>query len=410
MAALDSLFQAGSGYGGRLGSDKWAANSTALFLKKFAGEVMTVFDQKNIMKPLHTIRTITKGKSAQFPVIGTAAADYYSPGEDILSVDATGLGVSGGLNAFKQTEVMIHIDKVLMSSTFIASVDELVNHYDVRSPYTHQLGEALANKFDRNVLQVAIKTGAQGAAAGYEESVGASTGGAASLGLLPLAEWIPGQTPKGSVVYSKKATTDADAEMNANSSYATDSTVNALRHTPSADALRKALFESARLLDEKDVPSSDRYAIVTPKMYYELVNNTSGTDILSSSIHKDVGGEGSIAAGTIVRVAGITILTSNHLPSDDVTTDPNQWAGASDVLNNYKLNYSHVAGLVFQKGGFGTLKLMDLTMESEYLIARQGNLFVAKYSMGHGPLRPESVVVWSDGTQPDSRADNNPAS
>lgn len=409
MAYINNLFgghATNDGVKGRIGSNNHASDSTGLFLKKFAGEVMTVFDEKNIMKPLHTIRTISKGKSAQFPVIGTAGAGYYTPGTDILGVDTTGAGANGGLNLMKQTEVLIHIDKVLMSNTFISSIDELVSHFDVRAPYTHQLGEALANEFDKNVLKVAIKTGAKNSST--EEAASVSGVAANKKVLLPSDAWISGQTKRGSVVYSN-AVVDTDstlsADMKANTASASDA-INKLRYAPNAAAIRKALFESARLLDEKDVPQSDRYAIITPAMYYELVNNTSGTDVVSSSvINKDVGGEGSLASGTVVRVAGITLLTSNHLPSadDDGGTYPNRWEGQTG--NNYELDYTHCAGIVFQKGGFGTLKLQDLTMESEYMIARQGNLFVAKYSMGHGPLRPESVVVWSDGTRPESDAD-----
>jgi len=388
---------------GRIGSNSYASDTTGLFLKKFAGEVMTVFDEKNIMKPLHTIRTISKGKSAQFPVIGTANAGYYTPGTDILdNAVGTGTTAGGGINNMQQTEVLIHIDKVLMSSTFIASIDELVSHFDVRSPYSHQLGEALANQFDKNVLKVAIKTGAK-----------QGTDGDDGDGLLPSDAWISGQTKKGSVVYAERANdgssafaTAADTEHTAHATpldktYAqAQADGRALRGVPNAAYIRRALFESARLLDEKDVPQSDRYAIVTPAMYYEMVNNSSGTDVVSSSmINKDVGGEGSLAAGTIVRVAGITLLTSNHLPNDDQGgLSANQWIGQA-AGNDYGCDYTDVAGIVFQKGGFGTLKLQDLTMEQEYLIQRQGNLFVAKYSMGHGPLRPESVVVWSDGRQ-----------
>jgi hypothetical protein len=47
---------------------------------------------------------------------------------------------------------------------------------------------------------------------------------------------------------------------------------------------------------------------------------------------------------------------------------------------------------VFQKTAVGTVKLMDLAMESAYDIRRQGTLFVAKYAMGHGVLRPECSV------------------
>ena len=40
----------------------------------------------------------------------------------------------------------------------------------------------------------------------------------------------------------------------------------------------------------------------------------------------------------------------------------------------------------------GTVKLMDLAVESEYDIERQGTLMVAKYAAGHGVLRPEAAV------------------
>jgi hypothetical protein len=42
----------------------------ALFLKVFSGEVLTAFARNNIFnEQLHSVRTITSGKSAQFPVL-----------------------------------------------------------------------------------------------------------------------------------------------------------------------------------------------------------------------------------------------------------------------------------------------------------------------------------------------------
>ena len=58
----------------RLGQINASGDVKAIFLKKFAGEVLTTFEETNVMKPLHTIRTINNGKSAQFPVTGTATA------------------------------------------------------------------------------------------------------------------------------------------------------------------------------------------------------------------------------------------------------------------------------------------------------------------------------------------------
>ena len=54
------------------------------------------------------------------------------------------------------------------------------------------------------------------------------------------------------------------------------------------------------------------------------------------------------------------------------------------------LEYGMLCGT---KEAIGTVKLLDLATESEYQIERQGTLFVAKYAMGHGVLRPECAVA-----------------
>jgi hypothetical protein len=51
-----------------------------------------------------------------------------------------------------------------------------------------------------------------------------------------------------------------------------------------------------------------------------------------------------------------------------------------------------VVGLVMHQSAVGTVKLMDLGMESEYQVSRQGTLMVAKYAVGHGVLRPEAAI------------------
>lgn len=93
----------------------------SLFLKTYAGEVLTAFEDKNIMMPLVRSRTITKGKSASFPMTGRASAEYLTPGNEI-----TGGQIRAG-------ERIVSIDDLLISSQFIANIDEAINHYDVRS-------------------------------------------------------------------------------------------------------------------------------------------------------------------------------------------------------------------------------------------------------------------------------------
>ena len=71
---------------GAPGSVNSAGSRTALFLKVFAGEVLATFEEANVMKALHTIRTISSGKSAQFIVTGAASSRYHTPGEVCLTI------------------------------------------------------------------------------------------------------------------------------------------------------------------------------------------------------------------------------------------------------------------------------------------------------------------------------------
>ena len=48
----------------RLGQTNGAGSVDNLFLKVFAGEVLTSFEKTNVMMDKHQVRTITNGKSA----------------------------------------------------------------------------------------------------------------------------------------------------------------------------------------------------------------------------------------------------------------------------------------------------------------------------------------------------------
>src|SRR6056300_992178 len=78
------------------------ATENALFLKVFAAEVLTQFNETNVMKDLHTSRTITSGKSASFPVMSKTAAAYHTVGTPLL-----------GTQSVNHNEVVINIDDLL---------------------------------------------------------------------------------------------------------------------------------------------------------------------------------------------------------------------------------------------------------------------------------------------------------
>lgn len=317
------------------------AQDNALFLKVFSGEILTTFEEANIMKDLHTVRTISSGKTAQFPATGVATAKYHTAGESLIEAD------NGYQSDIKKNEITINIDDVLISSTFLANIDELKTHYDVRSIYAQELGKALAKRFDIAVLKTLI------AGARQDATITGNSGGTQ----------ITGQT----------LTTGA--------------------------GLLTALFEVARQLDEKDVPADDRFAVLTPTQYYKLISDPT-TNI---ALNRDYGGEGSVASGSVPMVAGIQIFKSTHIPTANLaSTTTGDGASNNDVFDvnhsgsgngsGYNGNFSSTGFVAGHKAGVGTVKLLDLATESEYQIERQGTLFVAKYAMGHGVIRPECCV------------------
>ena len=304
----------------RLGQANQAGDVDALFLKKYAGEVLTAFEEANKFVPHHFVRTIENGKSAQFPVMGKSSAAYHTAGQEIL----------GG--QLSHAEKVITIDDLLIDPKFIANIDEAKNHYDVRSVYTTEQGRELANKYDRNVAAVGILAA---------RAAATITGG------------------DGGTVLTNAAV-DTDGAV-----------------------IASMFWDGAQALDEKDVADADRAGFLRPAQYY-LVNQNK--DVLD----RDTGGSGSYSQGGTMFIGGIEVVKSNHLPSTNLTAD-------ATVSPSARADFSSTYGLIMNKMAVGTVKLMDLALETEYQISRQGTLIVAKYAMGHGILRPECAVELKKG-------------
>lgn len=223
------------------------------------------------------------------------------------------------------SERVITIDDLLISDVFLANIDEAMAHYDLRSVYTQESGRALAREWDKNVLQLGVL------AARAAATVTGGVGGSALT----------------------------------NASYGSDGAT-----------LAGGMFNAAQVLDEKDIPENDRYMYVKPAQYYLMAQTT-------NVLNRDWGGMGVYADGKVLKVAGISIVKTNHLPTSDLSADlPAKYAG----------NFATTVGLVMNKGAVGTVKLLDLAVESQYDIRRQGTLVVSKYAIGSGILRPECAV------------------
>jgi len=194
----------------RLGQVNLAGDDQALFLKVFSGEVLTAFHRDNVFLDRSMVRTISNGRSAQFPVTGTVTAAYHTPGTEL-----NGTPIAAA-------ERVITIDDLLVAQVFIARIDEAKNHYDVRSVYSEEAGKVLAETMDKNLAQVGIL------AARASATITGGNGGSALT----------------------------------NAAYATDSTV-----------LASGLFTAAQTLDEKNV-GKERNVFLRPAQYYLLAQNT----------------------------------------------------------------------------------------------------------------------------------------
>lgn len=238
----------------RIGASNGGADKEALFLKMFSGEVLASFNLANVFGDKHRVKSISQGKSYQFPAIGTATAGYHTPGTEIV-----------GRNSILQSERVITIDDVLLANEYIAEIDELKSHYDVRGEYAKQMGEALADQYDRNVARNLVL-----AARASATITGGNGGGSAT-----------------------------------NANFGSDAAV-----------LAAGIYSMAQVFDEKGLPEADRYVAVKPAQYYLMVQKT-------DLINKDWNGVGSYASGQIGTIAGVTIVKSTKVPTANDTSNTN---------------------------------------------------------------------------------------
>lgn len=243
----------------RAGQDSLSGDARALFLKVATPEVLQAYLNETVFRGKTQMRSISSGKSTQHIVSGTGTADYHTPGAEVDG------------DTVPYTEKVIAVDDELVAARFIPSVDEFMAHYDIRSIHTREMGDAIAQRFDRNVAQTIVLASRASA------SVSTGFGG-------------------GSV-------TDAD-------------------FLTSGDDLVAGIFECAETFDEKYIPKSERYVAVLPEQYYNLV-------LAAKVTNQDYteGVNGGVNTGRIVRVAGIQVVASNNVPRTNIASGPSTYQG-----------------------------------------------------------------------------------
>ena len=108
-----------------------------------------------------------------------------------------------------------------------------------------------------------------------------------------------------------------------------------------AQALVDSFFEAASILDEKNVPTTGRTAVLSPRQYYALISQVD-TNILN----RDYGNsQGNLNSGEgLYEIAGISIKRSNNLPFMAGSV-----ARVDGENNDYSGDFSAHCGLIYQR-------------------------------------------------------------
>jgi len=332
-------------------------------------------------------------------------ASYHTPGAEILP------------SASKQSERIVTIDDLLINAQFIPNIDEAMSHFDIRSVYTQEAGFALSKVADENILRMAIK------AALCENSTIAAVSGM----IQDYAGQFADEDFTGNVTIGSSAANARDPKF-----------------------IAQAIIDAKRVFDTNFVPG-DPFVVMNTDMYYDLFK-VSGTSNLNdlAIFNRDIGGSGSVSGGQVPTIMGMPIYVTPHIGYYTTTTGTT-WvsnlfyqsstngnalagrpathrdedgtnahdaptplantagsgratiydvpAGASSTIAGQSSQYAStvaatkVRALVMTQDAVATAKLMDMSVESEYQINRQGTLMVSKYAMGHNILRPACAVA-----------------
>lgn len=285
------------------------------------GEVLTAFNTAVIMRDKHMTRPLQGGKSVKFPAFWNATAEYHVPGVEI----------TGG--QIPSQDVTVSPDDKLISSVFVADVDEALFDVNVRSPYTEAIGRELAEQFDRQVMRAIIK--------------------AARAGAL--------------------FTGDSGGTALTNAGFATTATT-----------LFDGLSQAKESMDSKRVPvdSQPVYGVLQPAQWYLLARS-------DRNLNRDYnGGAASIQKHSLTTVDDIQIAKSNVASG---VFGVNSSADTS-IPAYYRIDASNTRGIVFTPYAAASVIVQDTGFQLVDQPEKQGVLMLGRQMTGTRVLRSKAAV------------------
>ena len=320
----------------RPGTNLGAGDAKALMLDLFSGEVISAFETTTVLKDKHETKTLSKGRSFKFPAIWRAGGGYHTPGEEITG------------RQIQHTEIVVDPDDKLVSDVFIADLDEILNHYEIRAPSTSELGQFLARHYDANVLRTILL---------------AARGGALFAG-------------------------DQGGSGLQNANFLTDGTV-----------LLDGISAAKLTMEEKDVPvgAMPIHALFKPAQWSLMAR----TD---KNLNRDYGGNGTVKNMALETIDGVMIHKTNiaaEVFGVDNTIAPYSTAGNEKFIPSaYRAKFGTTAGVVWTPKAACSAIVQDVGFDIVDQPEKQGTLLIARMTVGTRKLRNKCAVELRTGAIP----------
>ena len=308
---------------------------------------MRTFMQNTVFSPRLRTRTITSGRSAQFPTMSQIEAAYHTPGAELTGQAAA--------NRIQHNERVINVDQMLVAHTYINDFDLLLNHYDVWGPYAEELGRGLQRADDIRCAAAIIRA--------------ARTAG--QFGQLGGQSGVVSTVANGSGASAGTRNTNLQ-----NANMGTD-----------ARTLINAIIYAKQGMDERNVPDGKVYCALRPAQHALLVSLPASGGPLA--VNKDWNGNnGTVDGGMVYRVGGVELLKTNLMPSTNVTTQGASVTGGE----SYNGNFSNTTAVVWQEQAAGVVQVQGIKTETSRQHANLAWLLTSSFLRGVGVLRPQAAA------------------
>lgn len=303
----------------RPGLSQGGSDNYELYLPLFGGEVLTAFETAVQFRDKHMVKTLAKGKQFKFPAIWRTTVGYHTPGTEIVG------------DQIPHKEVTVNPDDKLVSSVFVSDIDEILAHYEFRSPYAMELGNALARFYDRNVIRRIT------------------------------------QSARGGALFSG----DTGGSILTNTSYASD-----------ASALFDGVSLAKETMDGKDVPVQTQpvFAAFGNSLWYLMARS-------DRNLNRDRnGGSASDRSHVLTTIDDVQIIKSNNLPfgADDSSN--------TALPSKYRANFTNTRGVVWTPMAAATAEVQGLSTQIVPQPEKQGDLMIGRLMVGTDPLRTKCAV------------------